>query len=137
MRKISWPCVIALAVLSVGCGIPNTVSELSGDYMLHEGAVEISLHLSGDGTYSENVLMADGTKQEARGKWEVVEGHVHFSKLLIPEKLRSYPASTEAKPKDVTELDEGYYVLPAERWFSKIQLVVDPDQDINFVRMGR
>jgi hypothetical protein len=120
----------------VGCWVVTSRADVIGQYDLSVGSDRISLTLSPDGTFIENVLWASGKVDSLTGTWRWGNGgDLSFDKLWIPKAfapdyiIQADSRQTSDGPKYT---EPGYWSVSAERHWGKVTIAVFPGADVEF-----
>jgi hypothetical protein len=119
----------------VGCWMVTSRADVIGQYGLSAGGGRISLTLSSDGTFIENVLWASGKVESLTGTWKWSNGDLAFDNLWIPRAfapdyiIQADSRQTSDGPKYT---EPGHWSVSAERHWGKVTIAVFPGADVEF-----
>lgn len=129
--------LLVVVLLSLnGCMMVKSESDVLGRYELKVGANTISLKLSSDKSFTEEIAWQGGKVQNHSGKWLWVNEGISFDQLWIPREfapeyiLQADASASENKQPKYTE--PGHWFIRPERHWGKVILPVFPDADTEF-----
>src|ERR1700722_6979519 len=131
--------ISAALILSTGCSMVRSESDVLGEYELKGGNGRIALKVFPDKSFSETIFWPNGKVDSRSGKWLWGEGGIGFDQLWIPREfapdyILQADASASKQPKYT---EPGYWWGRPEKHWGTVTLPIFPDADMNFKMVRR
>jgi hypothetical protein len=136
-----YALIVALSIISSGCSIVKSESDILGEYELRVGQGKIGLKMLPDKSFSETIYWPNGKVQNLSGKWIWAEGGISFNQLWIPPEfapdyiLQADSSATANRQPKYTE--PGHWSIRAEKHWGTVTLPIFPDADTSFQKIKR
>ncbi len=133
--------ISAVLILSIGCSMVKSESDVLGEYELKVGNGRIALKVSPDKSFSETIFWPNGKVDNRSGEWLWAENGISFDQLWIPSEFAPdyiLQADASAKANKQPKYTEpGHWSMRAEKHWGTVIFPVFPDADVNFKRVRR
>ena len=128
--------VLATFLLTNGCTMVISESDVLGEYELKVGTGKIELKILPDKSFSERIFWSTGKVENRSGKWVWTENGIGFDQLWIPPEfapdyiLRADAEATANRQPKYTE--PGYSWGRPEKHWGTVMIPIFPDADVRF-----
>jgi hypothetical protein len=133
--------VVAVVVVTTAlsaCVPVRSSSDLVGTYELNLERERITLVLTPDGSFTEDIRSESGKIEHQAGRWDWGSGRLGFYGLWIPRSFAPeyiLRADSEAKGNRQKYTEPGYWAIRPENHWGRMVLSIFPDAGINFERI--